>query len=98
VRQLVKRKRQQGVNQADKPITDTDKAVETAQQLVAFETFAVVDRKPQKQCPTIRVYGDLKKRAGLGLLQLPIQKSLIFVARASPPLAPRLPLDQVIHG
>jgi hypothetical protein len=80
VKQLVKRKRQQGVNQADKPITDTDKAVETAQQLVAFKKFAVVDRKPQKQCPTIRVYGDLKKSAGLGLLQPPIDKGLHLVA------------------
>src|SRR5437764_10989455 len=41
VKQPAKRKRQQSVNQADKPITDADKAVEAAQQLVAFKKFAV---------------------------------------------------------
>jgi hypothetical protein len=43
-----KRKRQQIVNQADKPLTDADKAVEAAQQLVAFKKLAVTRQKAAK--------------------------------------------------
>jgi hypothetical protein len=47
VKQLAKRKRkrQQDLKQVDKPITDTDKAVEAAQRLVAFKKFAVARQK-----------------------------------------------------
>ena len=64
VRQLTKRKRkrQQGLNQVDKPITDTDKAVEAAQRLVAFKKFAVARQKAGSALYVIRVCGDLKKR------------------------------------
>jgi hypothetical protein len=51
VKQPAKRKRQQSVNQADKPITDADKAVEAAQQLVAFKKFAVTRQKAAKAVP-----------------------------------------------
>ena len=44
-KQPAKRKRQQAVNQADK---SADKAVEAAQQLVAFEKFAVARQKAAK--------------------------------------------------
>jgi hypothetical protein len=43
-----KRKRQQIVNQADKPLIDADKAVETTQQLVAFKKLAVARQKAVK--------------------------------------------------
>lgn len=36
-KQLAKRERRQSVNQADKPVTDTDHAVETTQQLVTLK-------------------------------------------------------------
>jgi hypothetical protein len=52
VKQPAKRKRQQGVNQADKPITDADRAVEAAQQLVAFKKLAVARQKAEKAVPT----------------------------------------------
>ena len=51
VKQPAKRKRQQSVNQADKPTTDADKAVEAAQQLVAFKKFAVARQKAVKAVP-----------------------------------------------
>jgi hypothetical protein len=47
-KQPAKRKRQQGVNQADKPIADADKAVEAAQQLVAFKKFTVARQNAAK--------------------------------------------------
>src|SRR5439155_10680069 len=50
-KQPAKRKRQQSVNQADKPTTDADKAVEAAQQLVAFKKFAVARQKAVKAVP-----------------------------------------------
>jgi len=51
VKQPEKRKRQQSVDQADKPITDADKAVEAAQQLVAFKKLAVARQKAAKAVP-----------------------------------------------
>ena len=51
VKQPAKRKRQQSVNQADKPTTDADKTVEAAQQLVAFKKFAVARQKAAKAVP-----------------------------------------------
>ena len=51
MKQPAKRKRQQTVNQADKPTTDVDKAVEAAQQLVAFKKFAVARQKAAKAVP-----------------------------------------------
>ena len=48
-KQPAKRKRrQQDVNQADKPITDVDKVVEAAQQLVSFKNFTVARQKAAK--------------------------------------------------
>src|SRR6266516_2983511 len=47
-KQPAKRKRQQRVNQANKLITDADKIIEAAQQLVAFEKFAVARQKAAK--------------------------------------------------
>jgi hypothetical protein len=51
VKQPAKRKRQQSVNQADKPTTDADKAGEAAQQLVVFKKLAVARRKAAKAVP-----------------------------------------------
>src|SRR5207244_2478118 len=51
VKQPAKRKRQQSINQADKPITGADKVVEDAQQLVAFKKFAVARQKTAKAVP-----------------------------------------------
>ena len=51
VKQLAERKQQQSVNQSDKPITDADKAVEAAQQLIAFKKFAVARQKAVKAVP-----------------------------------------------
>jgi hypothetical protein len=51
VKQPAKRKRQQSVNQADKPITDADKAVEAAQQLVTFKKLAVARQNAVKAVP-----------------------------------------------
>src|SRR5277367_2735485 len=63
VKQPAKRKRQQSVNQADKPITDADKAVQAAQQLVAFKKFAVAKQKAAKAVPyNSRVWRSKKTR------------------------------------
>ena len=56
MKQPAKRKRQQSVNQADKPITDADKAVEAAQQLVAFKKFAVARQKAARAAPYNRTF------------------------------------------
>jgi hypothetical protein len=72
MKQPAKRKRQQSVNQADKPITDADKVVEAAQQLITFKKFAVTRQKAAKAVSYNSSVWRSKKRAGLGLLQPPI--------------------------